>query len=59
MGGWTTTKLMQSHLQTEVGVEVEAELGNFKWLSYCFSSDVAGWKVPMYAFLPLSKHFSV
>ena len=29
-GGWVVdkTKIMLSHLQTEVGVEVEAELGN-------------------------------
>ena len=29
VGGWVVdkTKIMQSHLQTEVGVEVEAELG--------------------------------
>ena len=26
-GGRTQTKLMQSHLQTKVGIEVEAELG--------------------------------
>ena len=28
-GGRNKTKLMQSHLETKVGVEVEAELGNF------------------------------